>query len=630
MTQLAEVFSNRYEIQRGIARGGMAEVYLARDQLLDRPVAVKVLFPEYARDPSFVERFRREAQSAANLNHRNIVAIYDWGQERGTYFIVMEYVRGRSLREIVHNNGAFSPRRAAEIGAEIAGALEFAHRNGVVHRDVKPGNVLLTADDDVKVTDFGIARADAGEALTQTGAVMGTATYFSPEQAQGLPVDGRSDVYSLGVVLYEMATGVPPFTGESPVAVAYKHVRENPDPPRAHAPDLPPDLEQIILTAMSKDVDSRYQTADELRNDLLRFLRGQPPLGGPEPAVIAAPIAAADQTAAVAATPTQVAPAAVPTSLEDDADEKRRRRRGAIVAGVLGAILIAAVVIGLVAFGGGGGGGGGPTAEVPNLINKSFPDAERILKLIGFKVERKDVEGKDPPDLVLSQNPGAGEKLKKNDAVVLRVAKATFTMPDLNGAQRTDAVNTLIGKGLQDPNNSVVVTEEDSDQASPGTVLRSDPAAGTPWPKAGQKVTLIVAKEPNIVVPNLAGQEAQTAQQLLQGQGFQVSLQSEPSDSVPVGRVTRSDPGAGTSVKKGSAVKLFVSAGPENVQVPNVVGQQVGQATQTLQAAGFQVFASEQATNNPSENGRVLAQNPAAGQQVPKGSGVTLTVGRFP
>jgi eukaryotic-like serine/threonine-protein kinase len=630
MTQLAEVFSNRYEIQRGIARGGMAEVYLARDQLLDRPVAVKVLFPEYARDPSFVERFRREAQSAANLNHPNIVAIYDWGQERGTYFIVMEYVRGRSLREIVHNNGAFSPRRAAEIGAEIAGALEFAHRNGVVHRDVKPGNVLLTADDDVKVTDFGIARADAGEALTQTGAVMGTATYFSPEQAQGLPVDGRSDVYSLGVVLYEMATGVPPFTGESPVAVAYKHVRENPDPPRAHTPDLPPDIEQIILTAMSKDVDSRYQTADELRNDLLRFLRGQPPLGGPEPAVIVAPIAAADPTAAVAATPTQVAPAAVPTSLEDHAEEKRRRRRGAIVAGVLGAILIAAVIIGLVAFGGGGGGGGGPTAEVPNVINKSFPDAERILKLIGFKVERKDVEGKDPPDLVLSQNPGTGEKLKKNDTVVLRVAKATFTMPDLNGAQRTDAVNTLIGKGLQDPNNSVVVTEEDSDQASPGTVLRSDPAAGTAWPKAGQKVTLIVAKEPNIVVPNLAGQEAQTAQQLLQGQGFQVSLQTEPSDSVPVGRVTRSDPGAGTSVKKGSAVKLFVSAGPENVQVPNVVGQQVGQATQTLQAAGFQVFASQQATTNPSENGRVLAQNPAAGQQVPKGSGVTLTVGRFP
>jgi eukaryotic-like serine/threonine-protein kinase len=622
MTQLADVFSNRYEIQRGIARGGMAEVYLARDQLLDRPVAVKVLFPEYARDPSFVERFRREAQSAAGLNHPNIVAIYDWGQERGTYFIVMEYVRGRSLREVVQVNGPFSARRTAEIGADIAGALEFAHRNGVVHRDVKPGNVLLTADGDVKVTDFGIARAGTSDALTQTGAVMGTATYFSPEQAQGLDVDGRSDVYSLGVVLYEMATGVPPFTGESPVAVAYKHVREQPERPSVHAPDLPPDLERIILTAMSKDIDSRYQTADELRTDLLRFVRGQPPLGGPVAGVVAG------ETAGAGAARTQVAYAPVPPSEVDHTREARRKRLGAIVAGLLGTALIAAVIIGLVAFGGGGGGGGGgPTAEVPNVISTSFPDAERILKLTGFKVDRNDVEGKDPPDLVLSQKPGAGEKLKKNGTVVLRVSKATFTMPSLAGKQRTEAVNVLIGVGLQDPTNNVQTQEVDSDQP-PGSVLGSDPPAGAQVPKVG-KVVLQIAKEPNVAVPNVAGQEAATAQQLLQGEGFQVSAQSEPSDTAPTGRVTRTDPGAGAQVRRGSAIRMFVSTGPQNAEVPNVVGQPQGQAAQTLQADGFQVFASPQRTNNPLDQGRVLAQNPSAGQQVPRGSGVTLTVGNF-
>src|SRR5215211_1435674 len=622
MTQLADVFSNRYEIQRGIARGGMAEVYLARDQLLDRPVAVKVLFAEYARDPSFVERFRREAQSAASLNHPNIVAIYDWGQERGTYFIVMEYVRGRSLRDVVQVNGPFSARRTAEIGAEIAGALEFAHRNGVVHRDVKPANVLITADGDIKVTDFGIARAGTSEALTQTGAVMGTATYFSPEQAQGLHVDGRSDVYSLGVVLYEMATGAPPFTGESPVAVAYKHVREDPEPPTARAPDLPPDLERIILTALAKDADSRYQTAEELRTDLLRFVRGQPPLGGPVTGVIA------DGTETAAVAPTQAAPVA---SFDgDDPDEHRRKRRGALVAGILGVGLIAAVIIALLASGGGGGGGGGgATAEVPNVINRPFAEAERALNLSGFKIDRNDVEGRDPPDLVLSQKPTGGEKLEKNGTVRLRVSKATFTMPAVNGKPRADAVNALIGVGLQDPNNAIQDQEVDSDQP-PGTVVGSNPAAGAQVPKAGQKVTLQIAREPEIAMPNVVGQESQTAQQLLQQAGFQVSVQSEQSDSVPSGRVTRTDPGANARVKRGAGVTMFVSTGPQNVNVPNVVGQSQGQASQTLQQAGFQVFVSQQNTNNPSDNGRVLAQNPAAGDQQPKGSGVTLTVGRFP
>src|SRR5206468_3780944 len=244
------VFNGRYELHRRLARGGMADVFLARDQLLDRPVAVKVLFPEFATDPNFVERFRREAQSAANLNHPNIVSVYDWGQEQGTYFIVMEYIEGRSLADILRTEGPLQPQRAAEVASDIAAALGFAHRNGVVHRDVKPGNVLISPSGQVKVADFGIARAlgaDPESNLTQAGSVMGTATYFAPEQAQGLPLDPRSDLYSLGVVLYEMVTGRPPFSGESPVAIAYKHVQEQPPPPRHVNTNVPPAMEAIIL-----------------------------------------------------------------------------------------------------------------------------------------------------------------------------------------------------------------------------------------------------------------------------------------------------------------------------------------------------------------------------------------------
>ena len=270
------VFSERYELNHLIARGGMAEVYRAHDRLLDRPVALKVLFPELSVDRSFVERFRREAQAAANLSHPNIVPVFDWGEDTGTYFIVMEYIDGRPLSSILKSAGPLSAERTADIGAHVAAALGYAHKHGVVHRDVKPGNVLITDDGQVKVTDFGIARAvNTEESLTQTGAVMGTATYFSPEQAEGLGVDSRSDIYSLGVVLFEMVTGRPPFLGESPVAVASKHVRDNPPAPRELNPQVPPTFEAIILKSMAKDPAHRYATAEELRADLVRFNEGR-------------------------------------------------------------------------------------------------------------------------------------------------------------------------------------------------------------------------------------------------------------------------------------------------------------------------------------------------------------------
>src|SRR6476659_3114918 len=256
------VFADRYELIREIARGGMADVYLARDSKLNRPVALKVLSPELSRDPMFVERFRREAQSAAGLNQPNIVGIFDWGQEHGTSFIVMEYIDGQTLRDLIQREGTVAPAQIADIGADIAAALSFAHQNGVVHRDVKPGNVLITTAGQVKVTDFGIARAGGdNDGLTRTGAVMGTATYFSPEQAQGTAVDGRADVYSLGVVLYEMATGGAPLGGDCPVTVAYTFVREDGLPPSQVVPTLPTELERVILTCLAKDPNDRYQSA---------------------------------------------------------------------------------------------------------------------------------------------------------------------------------------------------------------------------------------------------------------------------------------------------------------------------------------------------------------------------------
>jgi eukaryotic-like serine/threonine-protein kinase len=618
MSPTSRVFANRYELGDEIGRGGMADVYLAHDRLLDRRVAVKVLLPQFASDPTSIERFRREARAAAGLNHPHIVAVYDWGEEDDTSFIVMEYVPGQTLREILQSYGALNPMDAARLAAEIADALSFAHAHGVVHRDVKPGNVLVTPQGQVKVADFGIARADASEPLTKTGAVLGTATYFSPEQAQGLPLDGRSDVYALGVVLYEMLTGIAPFTASSPVSVAYKHVREAPAPPSSIVPGLPAAMDLIVLTALAKDVDARYASAHDLRADLLRFERGRPLAG-------AAPVPAAAPTAAYVPAPLVAAPVAAAAIFASAPRRKRTRWVPAIAITIALALLVGLIVFLIAASDFGDKGTATPTLDVPNVVGQNYTQAQTTLQGAGFVVTRQDANLPDQvADLVVGQNPEEGRKVPKGGTIVLKVSGATIPMPNVVGQNRAQATQALAAANLT--GNFV---DQDSDQPV-GTVLSTDPAAGAAVAKLPQggrpTVTVVVAREPAVPVPDVSAQDPSAASATLGAAGFQVTQVSTPSDTVRVGAVIGTDPVAGTPLAKGAEVKLLVSSGPALVDVPNVVGQPRASAEALLNGTlGFGVQVSF-ANGGPTKKDVVIAQTPASGQ-APKGSTVAIVVG---
>ena len=616
------VLGNRYEITKAIARGGMARVYLARDRSLDRPVAVKELVPEFAADESFVERFRREAQAAANLTHPNIVGVYDWGTQDNTYFIIMEYVDGPVLSKVLRDEGPLHPRRAAELASEVAAALGFAHSRGVVHRDVKPGNVILTSSGQAKVTDFGIARAMSApeENLTQAGSVMGTATYFSPEQAQGLQVDQRSDLYSLGVVLFEMVTGRTPFTGETPLAIAYKHVQDQPPAPSTLVSGLPAGLEAVIMKLLRKRPEDRYANAEDLRADLRRFLNGQATLAEQERAA-----AVGTPTSAVAATGAAVAAAEPAPVAEPDPEpvDEEQSRTGMY----LGILVVLLVILAGVLFWFARSLGDGGKVQVPAVIGLTKDEATSQLNELGFKV----LATEEPSDTieagrVLSQNPGPGTKTDKAATVKIAVSTGVekIDVPDVVGKTQEEAVNALTAAGLK----TKVTTAEDPNAAE-GTVATQQPGAGEKVLKDAE-ITITVSKgKGEEIVPDVEGQALAAAQQALQDAGFRIGGPKKvASSTVPAGDVISTDPAGGSSVKKGSVVTITVSTGVQQVTVPSVIGQQEATATNSLSAKGFDVnVVTTPVTAASGKVGRVTAQTPAGGGTAASGSTVTITVG---
>ena len=614
------VYTNRYEIVRHLARGGMAEVYLAHDQLLDRRVALKVLFPEFARDPAFVQRFRREAQAAANLNHPNIVAVFDWGEEDGTYFIVMEYVEGRSVREAIQSDGPLYPNLAADLASDIAGALGFAHRSGVVHRDVKPGNILLTPQGQVKVTDFGIARAaGTSEGLTQTGSVMGTATYFSPEQAQGLPVDARSDVYSLGIVLYEMVCGVPPFSGESPISVAYKHVREEPPKPTVVNPDVPVALENIILTAMAKTPDSRYASADDMRADLARFRRGEQTSAVP---LMAVPVGGADVTVVNPQMDKIYDRTTVGTVVPSPTIPTAPRRSAAPFVLVLIGLLALLAGLGYLLAKQLSGDGGGSLVTVGDYIGQQESEARIRIEERGLKVDiSTETNDQVPLGEVFAQDPDPETKIEKGETVRLRVSggKGEVRVPDVANETLDDAQSRLADAGFQ-----FRVIQETSDSVDAGKVIRTDPAAGALAERGSEVKLYISSGKEQVVIPDVSGLDDVEASNTLGAKSLSVEPVFQPSDTVEEGKVIGTNPAAGQSVAKGSKIQLIVSSGKDQVTVPNLYGRTQSEAMNDLQAIGL--TGSVRNVFFCTDSGKVIAQSPSAGSKVEKGTNVDISV----
>ena len=632
-TLIGTVFDGRYRIIRKLGAGGMADVYLAEDQELGRNVAIKILNDRHAADDSFIERFRREAKNAAGLSHPNIVSIYDRGEAEGTYYLAMEYLEGRSLKELIVSRGPAPIKVSIDYARQILAALAAAHRRGIVHRDIKPHNVLVNPEGRLKVTDFGIARSGASQ-MTEVGSIIGTAQYLSPEQARGAPVDQTSDLYSVGVVLYEMLTGQVPFTGDTPLEIAMKHLSEVPKPPSELRPEVPHDLDLIVLRALAKDPAERYQSAEEMDADLARVADGLPV--DPETETAATAVLSGSGLIAAAPTsvitrPTQVAPTrpAPPGSTPPagyygyEGPPRRRRPVWPWVLSVL--LLIAAGAAAWFAY----------TkiqdqlaankpVAVPFVSGLKEPLAVKQIRDVGLLPEiHRETSTTVEKGVVIRQSPDAGTRVQKDQRVDIWVSKGvpTVQVPSVIGKSRDDAISTLINAGLK-PSAFDVPSNK-----APGTVTGQEPQPGKVVNK-GSKVRINVSSGPaEVDVPSVIGLSFADASSALQNEGFAVARKDveseEPKDTVV-------DQSPSVRAQKGSTITLSVSKGPKTSTVPDVGSQDEGSARSALESAGFVVQVVRQDVTDPGLDGIVLSQSPRGGAKEKKGTTVTITVGHFP
>lgn len=649
------VLAGRYAVGKALGHGGMADVYLAEDRRLHRTVAVKILRTELARDTNFQERFRREAQSAAGLNHPSIVAVYDTGEETSRDFtgneltipyIVMEYVHGRTLREFIDPEAGMPVQRASQIMAALLSALEYSHQAGIVHRDIKPGNIMITDDGDVKVMDFGIARAlSDATGMTQTQAVMGTAQYLSPEQARGQLVDARSDIYSAACVYYEMLTGRPPFTGDSPVSIAYQHVRETPVAPSTFNARINEDLDAVILTGLAKDREARYASAAAFARDIAAVMSGRSPElgeGDPQPrddAEATTVLGAVDAdrteflpaTAAAAGAASAGRHAARPTGTLGTAPaapvvpapaEEEKPKKPVWLYILLG--IAALAVLGAALFFLWPRDSAPATVAVPDVVNMTQEQARTTLEGEGLTPQFTPAPSTDvEADHVISTDPGAGSQVAQGSTVAVSVSSgpADSQIPDLTGMQRSAAEAALAEHGL-----TLAVGETVDSKEAAGTVISQNPAPGGTG-KAGDTITVTLASGSN-EIPDLSGLSREEAQKALDDAGFKATFREQEDPAATAGTVIGQDP-AGGSGKVGGSVTVTLAKSPGQVALDNVVGMAEAEANATLTGAGFGANPTREASDTVAA-GRVIRTDPEGGSLVDPKITVTIVVSSGP